>query len=362
MSEERRSPLEAALKTLGAQFAGREGCLLAEDYGDVRAECRAVREVAGVMDRTDRGYLTAAGADAVRFLQGMVSNEVKALAPGQGRYTTQLTQQGHIVADLYLLAMPDHLLLETAWARRNPLRQTLEKYIIADDVEFSDRSDQLAALAVEGPASGKLLQAAGAAALPDAELNHAWVELGGTPALAVRLSETGEEGYRLIFVTEYAQNIWDALTAAQKVLPWKPVGRAALNILRTEAGLPWYGIDMDERTLPPEAGLEARAISYTKGCYLGQEIIERIRSRGHVNRKLSGLLLETASLPAAGAKLVSGGKEVGAITTAVESPTLGRRIGLGYLRRELAEPGTRLAVESGGEAVVTTLPFYQRTG
>ena len=140
----------------------------------------------------------------------------------------------------------------------------------------------------------------------------------------------------------------------------KPVGHAALNILRTEAGIPWYGAELNEQTLPPEAGLEQRAISYTKGCYLGQEIVERIRSRGHVNRKLVGLVLGGASLPAAGAKLRRDGKEVGHVTTAVHSPTLGRAIALGYVRREHLEPGTRLEVEGGGTAEVTTLPFYHR--
>ena len=183
--------------------------------------------------------------------------------------------------------------------------------------------------------------------------------LGETPVLIARVSETGEEGFRLIFVVEYAQNIWDALTAVKKVVPWKPVGHAAWNILRTEAGVPWYGVDMDERTLPPEAALEARALSYSKGCYVGQEIIERIRSRGHVNRRLAGFHV-SGPLPAAGAKLLRGGQEVGVLTTAVESPTLGRAIALGYLRREHLAAGTTLEVEGAGGAEVVELPFYRR--
>jgi folate-binding protein YgfZ len=260
--------------------------------------------------------------------------------------------------------MPDHLLLETDAELAPRLRETLEKYVIADDVTLQDRSQELAALSVEGPRSGELLTAAGAVTLPGQELNHTWVELSlpgaaeeKTPVLAVRLSETGEEGYRLIFVVEYAQNVYQALAARRSQIPWRAVGWEALNLLRTEAGIPWYGIDMDEHTLPPEAGLEARAISYTKGCYLGQEIIERIR---HVHRRLSGLLLRGPVLPEAGTKLEVEGKEAGRITTAVLSPTLGRPIGLGYVRREYREPGTRLEVASGGTAEVTHLPFYRR--
>jgi folate-binding protein YgfZ len=360
MSEERRSALEATLGSLGARFGAWRGCLVAERYGDVEAEVRAVREAAGVVDRTDRAFLTASGPDAADYLHRMTSNEVKGLAPGQGRYALQLDTLGHIVADFHLLRMDDHVLLETDWLRRGPLRETLEKYVVADDVEIGDASEQLAELAVEGPQSGRLLKAAlSQGALPGAELNHGWVRFGDTPVHVVRLSETGEEGYRLIFVVEYAQNVWEALAAQRRVVDWKPVGHAALNILRTEAGVPWYDAEIDERTLPPEAGLEHRAISYTKGCYLGQEVIERIRSRGHVNRKLLGLRLE-GSAPAAGTKLLVEGKEVGHITTAVHSPTLGAAIALGYVRREHLEPGTRLELESGGTAEVAALPFYRR--
>ncbi len=359
MSGEARSALHASYEALGAHFATVRGRLMPERFGTVEDECRAVRTVAGVVDRSDLGYLTASGGDAQRFLQGMVTNDVAALAPDQGTYAVHLTTQGHIVADFYLLAMPDHFLLETARNRVEPLRAGLERYIVADDVEVADRSDQFAALSVEGPAAGRLLTATGAATLPGKEFNHTWVQLGA-PVLVVRLSETGEEGYRLIFLVEYAQNVWDALTAQQQAVTWKPVGHAALNILRTEAGLPWYGIDMDERTLPPEAGLEQRALSYTKGCYIGQEIIERIRSRGHVNRRLTGLLLSGESLPATGAKLFSNDKSVGTVTTTVHSPTLKRAIGLGYVRREHLEPGTRLRLESGGTAEVAELPFYRQ--
>lgn len=358
MSEERRPPLEESYRALGAKFASASGCLLPERFATVEEECRAVRESAGVIDRSDRGFLTATGPDAARFLHGMVSNEVKELTPGQGRYALQLDAQGHILADLYLLVLADHLLLDTDWVLKKKVRETLDKHIIADEVELADRSHQLAALAVEGPAAGKLLTAAGAVTLPGKDWNHTWVKLAGTPVLVVRLSESGEEGYRLIFAVEYAQNLWQALTAQQQAVQWKPVGHAALNILRTEAGLPRYSVDMDERTLAPEAGLEARAISYTKGCYIGQETIERIRSRGHVNRKLTGLRLSGDALPPAGAKLTHNGKEVGWITTAVESPTLGGRIALGYVRREHLQPGTQLAVQGGAQAEVAELPFH----
>ena len=345
----------------GAKFASVRGVRVVESYGDVAAEVRAVREAAGVIDRSDRAYPTASGPDAASFLHRMTTNEINGLASGQGRYGLQLDAQGHIVADFYSLRMDDHILLECDWARRTALLEVLDKHIIADDVEVSDASEQLASLAVEGPQAERLLKAAlSQGVLPGNEMNHAWVRFGETPVLVARLGETGEVGFRLIFVVEYAQNVWDALEAQSRHVDWKPVGNAALNVLRTEAGIPWCGAELSEQTLPPEAGLEARAISYSKGCYLGQEIIERIRSRGHVNRKLVGLKLESASLPAAGAKLRREGKDAGMVTTAVHSPTLGRAIGLGYVRREHLEPGTKLEIEGGGAAEVAALPFYHQ--
>lgn len=354
---EQRPALEATYRELGAELVASEGCLLPRRFGEVAEEVRAVRQRAGVIDCTDRAWLRVSGADAPRFLHGMISNHVQELTAGQGRYALQLDAQGHILADLYVLRLPDALLLETAVNLKDKMRTRLEKYVIADDVTFEDASDQLTALSVEGPAAAQLLQAAGAASLPENEFDHVEASLGGSPARVVRLSETGEEGFRLLFAVEYAQNVWDALTAEQEAIGWKPVGHDALNILRVEAGRPRFGIDMDERTLPPEAGLEARAISYTKGCYIGQETVERLRSRGHVNRKLAGLTLTGAALPAAGAKLSVDGKDIGWVTSAVESPTLGRRIGLGYVRREQLAPGTQLVVEGGGEAEITQLPF-----
>ena len=360
MSDERRSPLEAAYAALGAALVAVRGCRLPERFTATADECRATRAVAGVFDRADRVHLTANGRDAKDFLHRMLSNDVNGLAPGQGCYAALLNPQGQMMADVTALVMPDHILLETDISAFERAKVTLEKFIIADDVTVEDRSQHLAALSVEGPEGWKLLIAAGGAPLPGEHLHHGRVKLGGAPALVVRVSESGEEGFRLIFAVEYAQNIWEALVAQQQKVRWTPCGHAALNVLRTEAGVPWYGVDMDERTLPPEAGLEARALSYTKGCYVGQEIIERIRSRGHVNRRLCGLFLSGGSLPPAGAKLRREGKDAGTITTAVESPTLGRSIALAYVRREHLEPGTRIEIEGGGTAEVTPLPFYEQ--
>lgn len=359
MTDPHRSPLHDTLESLGAQFAPVESCLLAERFTSVEEECRAVRETVGIFDRSGRGFLAATGPDAARFLHGMVTNLVQELNPSEGNYSCHLNTQGHIIADFHLLAMPDHFLLETNSSLAEPLRASLEKYIIADDVELSDFRDKLSALSVQGPEAGKLLTAAGASSLPAAEYGHAWTDLDETPVLIVKLSETGEEGFRLIFVPANAERIWQALTANQDEVPWRPAGHAALNVLRTEAGIPWYGAELTEQTLPPEARIEQRAINYDKGCYLGQEIIERIRSRGNVNRLLTGFFLEADTLPAPGTKLRKDDKNVGWITTAVHSPTLGRNIALGYLRRKHTAPENQLTLAGGGTAKVTQLPFLR---
>ncbi|MBI4462596.1 MAG: aminomethyl transferase family protein [Acidobacteria bacterium] len=357
---ERRSALHASYEAAGAKFASHQGCVIPEMFTSVAEECAAVRRAAGVLDWSARGFLVATGSDHREFLHRMVSNDVRGLEPGQGNYSTLLNVQGHLVADLYLWRMDDHILLETHATVKDTLRETLERYVFADDVAVEDQSDRLTALAVEGPAAAALLEAAGAQTLPGKEFNHTWIRLAdGTPVHVAAVSQTGGLGYELIFVVEYAQNVWDTLVAAQARVPWKPVGWAAWNVLRVEAGIPWYGVDILEATLPPEAGLEVRAISFTKGCYIGQEIIERIRSRGHVNRKLTGLLVEGEGVPAAGTKLLANSREVGEITTAVRSPTLGRVIALGYVRREHLTPATRLQLAGGAAAEVASLPFLR---
>jgi glycine cleavage system aminomethyltransferase T len=235
LTSQRRPALEASYQQLGAVWTTAGGCLLPERFSDVAQEGRAVREAVGVIDRSDRACLEATGADAARFIHGMVSNQVEELAPGEGRYALQLDAQGHILADLYVLRLSESLLLETHWSLKDKLREMLEKFIIADDVELADRSNQLAALSVEGPAAGKLLKAAGAANLPADEGSHMEARLANAPVRIVAASETGEAGYRLLFAVEYAQNVWDALAAQRDAIGWQPVGQAALNILASRA-------------------------------------------------------------------------------------------------------------------------------
>jgi len=239
----------------------------------------------------------------------------------------------------------------------------LSRFIIADDVELEDLSATHTTLALQGPLASQVLVAAGVTASLAKEFQHQEGTIAGAPVILVRVSDTGEDGYEIFVAREQAELIWQTLWQAGEPLGLRPVGQAALNSLRIEAGIPWYGVDMDERRIVLEVGLE-QAISFKKGCYLGQEVVERASARGHVNRKLSGLIIQSGdssdTLPAQDDKLFHGEQEVGWITSAARSPRLGRTIALGYVRREHLTPGTRLRIDRQGTpmiAEVTTLPF-----
>ncbi len=335
------------------------GIELPERFTDPVEEYQAVREKAGLIDLSFRVQVRMTGEDRISFLQGMISNDVKALQPGTGCAATLLTEQGRIVADLRVYALDNALLLDVDARVREKMIEALSRFIIADDVEMEDLSEQQVTFAVQGPTAAQILATAGLSLSLDKPFQHQEVKLAGITARVIRVSDTGEEGYEVLAPVEYAEQCWTALLHAGEPLGLRPVGLAALQMLRVEAGIPWYGLDMDEGRIVLEVGLE-HAISFKKGCYLGQEVVERATARGHVNRKLSGLLLHGNTLPENGTKLFHGTQEVGWVTSAVQSPRFGHPIALGYVRREHLTPGTQLRIDSHGTpmiAEVATLPF-----
>ena len=335
------------------------GIELPERFTDPVEEYQAVREKAGLIDLSFRVQVRMTGEDRISFLQGMISNDVKALQPGTGCAATLLTEQGRIVADLRVYALDNALLLDVDARVREKMIEALSRFIIADDVEMEDLSEQQVTFAVQGPTAAQILATAGLSLSLDKPFQHQEVKLAGITARVIRVSDTGEEGYEVLAPVEYAEQCWTALLHAGEPLGLRPVGLAALQMLRVEAGIPWYGLDMDEGRIVLEVGLE-HAISFKKGCYLGQEVVERATARGHVNRKLSGLLLHGNTLPENGTKLFHGTQEVGWVTSAVQSPRFGHPIALGYVRHEHLTPGTQLRIDSHGTpmiAEVATLPF-----
>lgn len=362
------SPLLELHRERGAGILEWERVAVPRLFTTAREEWSAVRATAGMLDLSYRGWIEVTGEDRVRFLHGMVSNDVKALAAGQGCAALLLDAQGHIQAELRVLAETNRLLIETGRSLVERVIKTLERYIIMDEVELADKSEVLTTVALEGRATREVVHSLTRIELDSLPLHsHTPFDVQGITGKIVRSSNCGLSGAEFVVESSRAAELWDVFAKLPGV---KPVGIEALNILRMEAGVPWYGFEVTERTLPQEVGLETTAVSFSKGCYLGQEIVERIRSRGEVHRTLAGLLLSSlekaptfptecaadASAGKGGVALTFEGKEVGRMTSAVYSFALERPIALAVLRCEASQPGTRLSF-NGATAEVAALPF-----
>ncbi len=307
-------------------------------------------EGAALFRLATRGVIEVSGGDRARWLDGMISADVKSLAPGSGAFGLLLTRQGRVVADLHVLARSDSLWLELEAAGIEAVLARLAGYVIADDVTLTERSREYARLALEGPRVGEVLAAAASA---KAALEpHAWreFEIGGERVTAAAYGFTGFPAFQLFAPPAAEDRVAGALLAAGA----SAASADTLECLRIEAGTPWLGRELDESVLPAEARLEA-AISTSKGCYTGQEVVTRMRSRGRVGHLLVGLRFEGALLPERGAAIEVAGARVGQVTSAVRSPRQGA-IGLGFVRAELAEPGVRVRV-AGADACLASLPL-----
>ena len=294
---------------------------------------RALREAVGYVDLSARGKIFAAGEDRVRLLHAMTTNHIQQLQPGQGCYAFFLTAQGRVLADANVFILPDCILLDVEPELRQTLYQHLDKFIIADDVTLEDASESLTAIGVEGPRAAEELAAMGAP-IPEAPYSH--LEWNGR--IVARVSATGAPGFRIF-------------GAANQMPAYTPVDVESVRVVRLEHAKPRYGEDILDSTLPQETQ-QSHALNFNKGCYIGQEIVERIRSRGHVNRLLVGLRIDATQAPAAGTKLTASGGEVGEITSAAFSPALGKVVALGYVRAQYAAPGSGL--EADGAVAITT--------
>jgi aminomethyltransferase len=282
----------------------------------------------------------------------MVTNNIRDLAPGQGVYSFILTPQGRNQGDLVVYNRGDYLLATTDGAQAVAITTLLKRYIIMDQVEIEDISEKLASVGVAGPQAVEILSSIGvdvSALEPGQVADTVWHESGISVA---RNTHPQWDGREIWLAPENVERLWDALTSAGA----EPVGSDALEMYRIARGVPRYGIDLRERDLPQETGQE-HALNFTKGCYIGQEIVERIRSRGNVHRTLIGFEVE-GKPPQPGSKVIADGKEVGEVTSAARLPFLEgeRTLALGYLRREVATPGTTVQVGEQG-ATVCQLPF-----
>jgi tRNA-modifying protein YgfZ len=309
---------------------------------ELDAQYRQLREECGLLDRSDRGQLLVAGPDAAEYLQGQLTNDLEALEPGDGQYAALLDRKGHMQADMRVLRpAAEELWLDTEPEALAVARRHLEMYSIGRDVKVSDVGAERAILSLIGPRS---VEVAGTAVLPENACEASRV--AGVECLAVGT----RDGIDLIVATEERARLHDALLEAGAV----EVSPQAAEICRVEAGVPRFGAEMGSETMPAEAGIVEEVVSFTKGCYIGQETVARLHYKGRPNRHLRGLRLSAPA--AAGTALRLGEKEVGRLGGSVVSPAFGP-IALAILRRE-AEPGAELAVgEDGVTARVVDLPF-----
>lgn len=363
--------VRAAQVASGASFASIAGAEVARHYGDGGAEYAAVRDAAGIAVRSDLAVLRMAGRDPVRMLHGLVTNDITAVTPEQGAYATMLTPKGRAIAEMRVLRRAGdaaELVLLIPREALDGAAAHFRKFVPPMFARWSDASNEFGVIGVYGPAARELIGLGVGGSLPaDREEAASEPDLGDSRWLVAFSREMGgEPGFDLIAPIEELPALWERLVVAGKPLGARPVGFGALETLRIEAGRPRYGAEITEETIPTEAfeaiGWMPRAISFTKGCYTGQEVIVRIAHRGHVNRLLRGLLLGDSPTPAARDPLVNpeNGKTVGWITSAAVSPRLEQTIAICYLRRELsAGQQVRLHDALGPLATIVDLPFVR---
>lgn len=364
----RKSPLHETHVRLHASMIERDGWSVPALYGDMTAEYAAVREDgAGLIDLSPRGRLVVSGTESVQFLNGLITNDMKTLAENTWMSAAFPNVQGRLIAAVRVVRLQDErtdknacptFLLDSEAATRERVLKAIERFTLAGDFRVRDITDETVLLTVQGRKADGIVrsvlgeEAAGLA--PHMAMEIGWQQSNATVS---RATHTGEDGFDLVVNLDQAPSLWEALQAAGA----RPVGYGALEILRIEAGVPRYGVDMDETNVITEIDLDD-AVSYTKGCYVGQEIIARIKYRGHVAKKLAGLVLDPSAQILAGGLIKSADKDIGRITSITFSPSLGRPIALGYLKYDYLAPETRVKVIFGDKefpAQVTQLPFVR---
>ena len=351
------TPLAELHRKSGAHMGTWFGCELPSDFGDWPNEYRFARETVALIDKNYRAYLDFTGPDRVRYLNAILTNNIKGLADHHGTVSLFLNPQGHIQAEIETYAYPDKLFCVSYAMIRQPLIEGLDKYIIMDDVTLTDASDKFGTLALEGPKAANCFASLKTGIdidkLLDLEVRECLV--GAIPCNVSKRTLAGVPGVAFLSERVNLEPLWKLLLGASEENDGGAIGYTALNALRLEQAIPWYGYDFGEKQIPHEAGLQDSHISYTKGCYTGQEIVERVRSRGQVNRSRVLLKFNTPQQPVPNTPLLVEGKELGYVTRTAFSPAANSFIGMGYVRREKSAPGSELELP-GGTATVYAAP------
>ena len=356
------TPLQDALSDRTASEAQAtpadyRGAITAARFADPQAEFAALLNGCGIYDLGFRAWISLTGGDRVRWLNGMVTNNIRDLAVAHGVYAFLLNPQGRILGDMFVYNQGEALIVETDRSQVEKIVATFDHYIIMDDVEVTNISEKQTAVGLMGPRSRAVLNRAGIE-VPNLEplqtiTPQCNCDCGCVQCTVVHGEDAPEESYEVWLTPQDVYKTWQALIAAGAI----PVGSEALEMQRIVAGIPLYGVDIRERDLPQETE-QMRALNFHKGCYVGQEIVERIRSRGNVHRKFTGFQLEGAATIAAGEKIVSGEKEVGEITSVavLDAASGPRTVALGYIRREVGVPGREVTIGTV-KATVVSLPM-----
>ena len=355
------TPLLYEHQASGATLASFHGCILPDVFGAFADEYTAAREAVAIFDTNWHAIVELSGPDRVRYLNAIVSNDVKTLGEGRGTLALLLNPQGHILAELEIYAPQDKLLVLSHASVRERTVATLDKFIIMDDVTLNDVTEQFGSLAIEGPRAGTVIaEACGLSLEGFSERAIAEVQIDGAACHLIRHSHFGLPGAEIIAPREHLGPLWKNLRASVVAQHGAAIGMRAVNSLRLEAGIPWFPDDFNDTVIPHEAALEATHISFSKGCYTGQEIVERVRSRGQVNRRRVQVKFSTADPPAPLTRMYAHnaeGKsaestEVGIITSSAFSPAAHAAIGMAYVRREHNSPGSILDFNGGTAEVV----------
>jgi len=349
-------PLARLQTELGASFETIDGIEIASAYGSLDDEVAAARQSVALIDLTHRGRLQITGTDRSEFLHGQSTGPFRDLAAGHGIYTTFLNGKGKMRGDGWVWVEPDHLWLTCAAPALAIVRSHLESFVIMEDVTFHDRGPETVELGLVGPEAPARLEARLGLTAP-AEGRRITASFADAPIAIAAETRLGVSGVSVTAPLTVAAALWREL-----VSDVQPCGHRAVEVLRVEAGIPLWGAELDDETIPIEAGL-GHAIDYDKGCFTGYEVVARIRTYGHVNRHLRGLVLESDSAAEHGDVVLDGDKRVGVVGTSVVSQAVGAAVALSLVRREVAEPGTALVVDRPGGAVaahVVELPFTAR--
>jgi len=348
------TPLLALHRSRGATTGTWFGCALPDRFGSWIEEYRAARETAALIDKNYRAYLRFTGPDRVRYLNAILTNNIKDLPVGNGVVSLMLTPQGRIQAEIETYAMPESLFCLSFAMIRETLVPALDKYIIMDDVALLDDTENWGTLGLEGPLAAAITRKLTGVDLAGVEeLSFRQLELEGIFCVMGKRSPGGMAGAEFRAGRGDLEALWNILQRAVAASGGQAMGWQALSALRLEQGIPWFGYDFGEKQIPHEAGLEDSHISFSKGCYTGQEIVERVRSRGQVNRVRVLLKMDGQEPPPSGAPLLADGHDSGYITRSAFSPALQSAIAMGYLRRENSAPASEVSCAAGKARVIS---------